>query len=410
MKKTSFSLSLTEKLILLGIGVSPLFFWPWAKVPFEVPKVWGILVCIEVVIASFLWQLNKERSLKLSFSRGWLPLMGFAGAAIASSFLGVNLLKSWWGNYYRMDGLVVFLHLLALVTVTTQVASRKFWQILPKVWAISSSILAITTVVAFLLRTFVLHTWETGLKFGGPLGQSNFLGGYLAITLPLSIYQLGETRFGKEKVCWALGILAQLLALLLTQSKGGLLISLTAVVLTPILLHVKNFHQLRRFWQIGVIIGFICLGSLVGTQIFLDQQGFNAESRERVFHKLLLAIADRPLQGWGWANVDKAFEAHPWPFPILHDIYVDKAHSTILEVFVTTGLVGGVFYLWLIGQTASLLWKRMSAFSEKENQLNQVLFLVFLLSLAQAQLNVISISQELIFWVIVAFSLQVKKQ
>ena len=94
--------------------------------------------------------------------------------------------------------------------------------------------------------------------------------------------------------------------------------------------------------------------------------------------------------GWGWSNFAAAFAAVDWPVPVQNDVYVDKAHSSLLEVLVSTGIVGFSFYLLILG----LMTKRLSG----------EYLLMFILWLVHSQTNIISISEELVFWILVGVS------
>jgi hypothetical protein len=76
------------------------------------------------------------------------------------------------------------------------------------------------------------------------------------------------------------------------------------------------------------------------------------------------------------------------------DIYADKAHSNLLEILVTTGLVGFVIYLLLIVKTVNNLAMNKEVFSK-------ILLLSLVLYIFHSQTNVISISEEVVFWLII---------
>jgi len=122
-----------------------------------------------------------------------------------------------------------------------------------------------------------------------------------------------------------------------------------------------------------------------------------AESRERIVVKGLLAFSKKPLLGWGWANFDHAFESVDWPMKLDSDVYVDKAHSNLLEILVTAGILGFIIYLLIIFRTLILLFDK------------KVFFLTFLLFLFHSQTNVISINEEMMFWLILAIAAGGKK-
>ncbi len=122
------------------------------------------------------------------------------------------------------------------------------------------------------------------------------------------------------------------------------------------------------------------------------------QSRERIIVKGVYGFLQKPVLGWGFANFDYAFKSTVWPTKLGklgNDVYVDKAHSTFLEVLVTTGAIGLGVYLLIIGW---VFWRLVK--NRNKDKWHKTLFLVFLLYLFHAQTNVISIGEELFFWLV----------
>ena len=118
-------------------------------------------------------------------------------------------------------------------------------------------------------------------------------------------------------------------------------------------------------------------------------------SRTRIFHKLGRAIWQRPVLGWGWANVDTAFESIDWPIAVDDEIYIDKAHSELLELAVVSGLFGlGIYLLFLSG-----VYKEVVSSSKINDEWGQTLLLVCLVYFFHSQTNVVSVSESTVFWI-----------
>ncbi|MBX4205730.1 hypothetical protein KW795_00865, partial [Candidatus Microgenomates bacterium] len=90
---------------------------------------------------------------------------------------------------------------------------------------------------------------------------------------------------------------------------------------------------------------------------------------------------------------------------IYHDVYVDKAHSNILESFATTGLVGLSSYIILLFVIGLTLFNR---YRIQKDDWNKLLFFVFLMYLYHSQTNITSIAEEIVFWFIVGTLLIIK--
>lgn len=346
----------------------------------ETARVWFFLRIVEVLGFLSLFTVLNEKT-----NRVWKPgviiLLCVYLAALVSSFTGVNLEHSWVGNYYRFDGLIILTHLVAF-SLWVAFLFKKEWSghVLQ---SISFSVLILAAITIFQGLT------DWGRPVGLAFAQPNFLAGYLLVCLPTLWYFSKLFPAHLRKTIFLSTALMTVLAIVLTQSWGAAL----GIVLFGVLVWIVHDKKRLKLIFPGTLF-FIFIFSLSAYLYFKDTHV--AESRERLVRKLVPAIAARPLLGWGWANVDSAFESTIWPQKFQVDIKVDKAHSHILEWFVTTGMIGGVLYcvlLFLIG--------RRLFYSE-----NKVWIMMFTLFVYHSQTNVISISEELIFWFLVGVALQ----
>lgn len=335
--------------LLTGIGLIPFVFNPWAEIPFEVPKVWFLWRWIEILtVIGFLGSIYRLKNIKLDNKLLGLMVV-WLGVMVAASWFGSDWVKSVWGNAYRIDGLLTVFH-LAILAVLVGIYWQKTWE--TDLGKVLRSSLWVTVI------WLVLNLG----KMAG-FGQPNFLGGYMAVSLPLlSVWW------------WLAGIV-----IFLTQSIGA--------VATLFLFGLVSLLSQRR--RLGLVMLSLFLIFMTGGVVWLlNGQRVSAESRERIFHRALMGWQKRPVLGWGVANVDHAIQSADWPMPVLHDVYVDKAHSTILESLVTTGVIGSLVYLTLTGYLGWRLYHR------KEYVWLTVLILYFF----HAQTNVISIAEEIYFW------------
>lgn len=385
---------LIKYIFLSGFFLLPLVFWPWAIIPYEIPKVQFFQRWMEILgslglVAFFMGGLKKKkfsRETNLSFFVFFFLLIAWL-----ASLLGVDFKKSLWGNYYRADGLLTLLHLAVLFFFLNLFWRRSWRESLVK--AIAAGCFLTSLWILFLgFRFHVLADLRVapfGRAIGGPFGQPNFLAGYLLVCLPFIGYLYSLARKNFQKIFWCLVGLVQLMAMGLTFSRASALGALIFIFLW--LIKVKGAKG-----KILVLLIF-----LIFLLPFLRQRDIGgyyiSENRARIFMKGFLAFTQKPLFGWGWANFDYAFTAVDWPEKFLVDVYVDKAHSGLLEVLVTTGLLGFGFYLAIIIRTWQVLVRTMAR-DKKERFWLETIFLVFFLYFFHSQTNVISIAEEVIFW------------
>ena len=391
----SYAIFAFKSIILTGFLLTPLFYWPWIPIAYEVPKVWLILRWIEFTalfsIIFYPYIIQKEKyDLRLI-----IILLIYLAVSVTTSLTGSDPGRSFWGNYYRIDGLFTLLHLTIFFVMFSLFYRKNLYRQLNMAIGLSVFILSIwVSLEGFLYWVIKLKNiipWEGA--FGGPFGNPNFLGGYLLITVPL-VYSLYKKSISKWKMFWSVTLLLTIPAIILTQSRAAILI----ITLTIIYLAVRNKKISIKKSLILLSIMMLFVLSLLTIRNNRSQDKFIAEGRVRIFTKGFLAFLEKPFLGWGWSNFDHAFESVDWPIKIEKDVYVDKGHSSILENLVTTGIFGLSLYILLISKTALNLYKNKS--------LRDPYFYTFIILIVHSQTNIISISEELLFWLLAAISVK----
>lgn len=363
-KQVKFAPGLAKIIFFIGLFVSPFIFWPWAKIPYEIPRVWFVNRWMEILgVAAFLDLFGKKPLAVNSKIDGKLLglVIGFFLWTVAASILGADFQKSIWGNYYRDDGLFTLAHLVGLFLFTALFWQQSWHKFTFQIIAVGS--LAVS-VMAIIGRT--------------TFGQLNFLAGYLAVTLPF-IWETLQNRWSK------IAVILPIVAIGITKSWSGLI----GIIIFFTYLDAKKLSRPIRLAAISAVGIMMMLTAVYFWHTRLSQpywsRPFVPESRERIIRSVLNGAWQRPLTGWGWANIDYAFDADPWPMKFQPDIYLDKAHSTILEIFATTGVIGLAIYLLLIGRA---IWLSRRT----------VVFLPLVLYLFYSQTNVTSVAAEVVFW------------
>lgn len=380
--KRAISIALVA-ILSLGLVALPLVYWPWAKLPYELPKVWFLARLIEVlaiftfikfVIHKSVWRVNGTLL---------VSVLSFVLVATGASLLGTDFIKSLVGNYYRGDGLVTLYHLVAFAISVSLLWDKAYAKWVPFLLALGSFIAGILSLFS-----------GSGVTFGNP----NFLAGYLTVTLPFLFFCLKESSKNIWRAFWVFGISLQVIAIFNTGSYGAI-VSLF-VVLTAILVLVAKKQRFALF-ILGLLATLTPL--FFWFRDYRSQPVLVAEGRERVFRKIVGGTFKKPLLGYGLANADHAFEAYEWPIKLNNDIYVDKAHSQVLEVFATTGVFGLVVYLFMVGIVCLKLAKKIK--TERFLGWNTILLVTLLTYLVHSQTNVTSIAEEAIFWFVVGLAL-----
>lgn len=361
-----------------GLFISSILFLPNAVFAYELPRVTFVKVWIEILLLTGLLIGHKAIQRRKLDDVLIKSVLLFVVLVVVASFLGKDIFKSFKGNYYRDDGIFTLLHLAGLSFFLSL-----FWD---KTWEKGFvMVLALSCVSNAIISLYLPR---------GTFGHSGFLAGYIATTLPFVLFQLTKQDNLLRKLLWSIAVCLCILVVVLAGALGGFLG--IGVLLIGALLYKANFSRLHIFFILG-----IC-ATLIGLTLFMYKatSPFTFESRQRIITRGILAFTARPIAGWGWANFDHAFESVNWPMHYDHDVYIDKAHGLLLEILVTTGVMGLFSYMLVVGR---VLYKFI-----RDKKLPYIFFLAFLIFIAHSQTNVISISEELVFWVIVGIVMSQK--
>lgn len=308
-----------------------------------------------VFLIGFAWIVKKviyER--RLTRPHFALPIVIFCVIALLSYLFGLTNLVN-FGNLDLRTILVSFSYwfrfvayaLLYFVTIDFLRANpqNKAFLLHLMLW---TSILV--SIGGFLQLIIMPDFTAYAIKYGwdphqnrllGTFFDPNFIGSYFALILALS-FSIYPTSASKTKALVVFSIIFCSVALLLTFSRTGYVAFLAAFLLIGALRSPKL-----------IIIGILCislglLASPRAVQRITDGLSVDATGLKRVesWNKGIRLIANYPLLGVGYNNL-----------PQVQDFYsmVDQFdvnnrsgfENTILSILVTTGIIGGLAYIWL---------------------------------------------------------------
>lgn len=391
---------LNTYLLYITVSILPFIWWPWAAVSIEVPRVYWFIVITWLLCILSLGQLKTFLPTLLKKSTLFKITGAFLLSATVSTILSDNPLKGLIGNYYRADGLITLISLLGFSVLISCYKRQISQYTLATSWFVSSVLIGLWSCIDRLyilpeLRTFGFWPEPSSISFG----NVNFLAGYLVISLPFGWYLWQNTKKALYRALIGLGMTIIILAILASQSIGAI----ACLLLASVLLFLSRY-------PLKISVGVLAVGIVAFCFIFYVKEvrtpTFVAEGRPRIFSKLLLSMVHKPLFGWGVAQVDTAFDTVIYPYYMKRDIYLDKAHSTLLETLVTTGIVGLTLYLFIWG----VLFKKVHSAivkskSHQDTLWHKTMLLTLIIFLFHSQTNIISINEELIFWFILGWYL-----
>ncbi|GGO35248.1 hypothetical protein GCM10008949_37330 [Deinococcus humi] len=243
-----------------------------------------------------------------------LLLAIFLGWLVISALLTGNRGVNWWGPQDRADGVVM--HTVYVVVLLGG------WVLVHQL-GMRARLLTGLTVAGILLALWSLAQ-QLGLigvigegaiqgvvatLAGGPMGQRGYMGGLLALLLPLAIITAGRTRMR----WWAFaGVVLMTWALAGAYTRGTWLAGIAGVGW----LAVWGWRILPKQVWLAVPLG-LCLfaGTLALREPVRDFNGakglLDGSQRTVLWNSALYGIVQRPIFGWGAPGVWRAMAARP---------------------------------------------------------------------------------------------------
>lgn len=314
-----------------------------------------LLVFLSLIKYLCLDEKSKFNQIILKFFKKYwiLPLIILIFFLI-SIFWSVNPGMSFWGSLERQLGWVslanffLFSFFLALNLLFSKNKDRKINKII-LVASVSGFLVAVYAVLQFLGIDFL--TWNepaaiTKRAFSS-LGQPNFLGSFLLLSLPLSVYLIKKNNNVYLKALFSLFFLVQFLALIFSGSRGAWMGFLGGVLFFIFYLF---FKKNKKVFIIGGISFVLLITSLfLGSNIFSQrlQSSFNFSkggvlARTSLWPASWNSFLERPW-GYGLENQREVLIASydvNWGTFNKVNVMFDRAHNIFLDILLETGLVG----------------------------------------------------------------------
>ncbi len=364
-----------DYVLLFLVAAIPLIINPTAYDYWYKPKADSVVALL--LIGGMAWLLKAvwvDKSFQWQKSSLYVPLLLYGSTAVLATVFSVDPPKSLYGDTLREEGLVTILSYLGITLfVINHVRNRHLAKRLLVGLTLSTSLLSAYGIVQYLgynpTEHFFIPMPKT--RAGSTLGNPNFLGKYLALTLPCIIaFYLGE-RANRWRWMVLPSIAVSFGCLVVTFTRAayiGLVVGLACLIL--LFLRFQSFKR-RDLLTIGVIFGTIILFFNIYTphspreegvsrpgpvseriaSVVDTKKGIGVATRLFVWKKTLKLIAGRPVLGYGPETFQEAFRPYNVEYVRLFGDYVviDRAHNNYLDIAYATGLLGLACYLSILG-------------------------------------------------------------
>lgn len=363
-----------SKIVRWGLYICPLAILLYINnliYPLVTLKVFGFHILVELTVAAWvaLAVFHKEYRPRLSKLVGALGL--FLAMLALASLTGVNLHRSFWSIQERAIGVFSLLHFYAYFLVLTAMRRHINWR------SFMSYLFGLGFIVGFfaIIQKIAPTVFEgsDARRPGSFMGNPAFLAPYLMFNMFIGAWLARTSQRKGVKIWLWLGIATLALVILLGQTRGalvGLVLGAVSTLGYIALRKLKPFSVrtsiIKNIPLLGIAAMIVFGGVFFATRsaaVWQKVPGLNRlaqiSSIDATVGNRLIAwktaidiIKTKPLLGYGWENFKYPFDQRYNPVLLrtgFAETYWDKPHNVYLEILATSGVVGFLAYVLLIG-------------------------------------------------------------
>ena len=365
------------------------------------------------LIKALFWPSQRKFSLRYL----WLVLALLIFGAL-SLFFSVDSANSYYGLSDRQQGyrsllfyawwfFLLFYNLAATDNLEKKL-SRIFWVIMG-----ASFLVSLYAILQILGIDFIAWTEPpfVTLRATSTLGQPNFLGSYLLLVMPLTIYGLIKYRHFWRRFILALLLPMQFITLIITESRAAWLGLLGALILLA-------GWNLSRFWpkiSASKKRGLILISVLAAITFFLalsqssyvadrfkssvDLKHGSVSARLNFWSGAVKSIWEKPWLGYGWENQGIEFIKYyqvNWAESGFVNASTNRAHNVILDILLAVGIIGLIFYVWIYA--SFFRWANRNRSDERYRIWSEALLAAVLACLISLLFSFSIVVTEVYFW------------
>jgi tetratricopeptide (TPR) repeat protein len=391
-KISSFCDKVIEACWLAALVIAPLFINFHSSVSFEPDKSTMVRSIALVMLAAFIIKRASWAELKPRLKQPLFILTILLGLSyLGSTFLSVLPAGSWWGSYARGQGTYSLMGYFVIFAITALTLKDRAQLDRIFVTIILASIPVVTYGFVQKLKLDVLP-WgaDFSTRIASTMGNPIFLGSYLIMVIPLTIYLL--IRAIKESspaksAFYIVILLAQIFCLILTESRGPLLgLFLVAISLFLILSGLVFRNKILSWGGFGyatVLLTFFMLLSMPNTPFQglkskMGRLGQMLEAREGAANvrlliwqgvvKMVQSDSYRALVGYGPETMSVPYYKY-CPAELVTSenkiTFPDRSHNELFDTVITNGLIGVLLYLLLFSAIIFYAFKALGLITNK---------------------------------------------
>lgn len=359
------------KLIKFGIGFIlfiPLYVGGSFFFPFIFPKIWLFQLITEIILFLYVVLAISDNRYRPKYNLVFYAIFALTAVLIITSFTGIDVFRSFWGNSERMSGVIAWFHFVAFAIILNGILKTE------KEWRNFFGIAAVVSILEFfyvLAQYFgASFTWLPGSQIG-TIGNTDLLATYAIFSAFFSLYlwQISKFQVSSSKIqwLWAAAFFLNIGTLYFASSRGAIL-GFGAGIFVYVLTQVWQKPQTRKVFAAIILIPVVLYALLWlarGTEfvkktsqltriVNFSLKDDTVQQRFTEWGIAFEAFKARPIFGFGPNNYLYLHNAYLNPKVYnLRETNFDRAHNAYLDYASMSGVLGLVSYVFLI---AVLFW------------------------------------------------------
>lgn len=373
----------------------PLSFSDFFTVGFEFPKTIVFRTGVLLLLLVFLLRIIFEKKIELPrlFYKSYIFISAFLLILLLgiSTAFSIAPIASLLGEYSRQQGYISFLfYFVFFILLLLNLKTKK--QILRIFVAITLTGAAVATYG--ILQKFgfdpFFRTWITDQFLGrifSTIGQPNALGQFLILALPIT---MSAAIFARRSAFFLGSSLVMIAALVFTLSRSSVLGFACAIFIALILLSYYYNRVRLRIAGLCVLLVFLApfsFANIFSTNTFVSENkvlsrftltGENVrsiQSRMYIWPAAIKMFQEKPVIGNGLGLFPilypKYLDSRIYNYENLHST-VDKAHNEVLDMAVSSGILGVLLYISIF----IILFVEIFKFVKKKPKIEDLFFVL----------------------------------
>lgn len=426
------------------IILTPLVRYPYILETVSLPKFAFIVTSTTLLLGAWLAGLILKGELSLKSSPLYFTVFGFWAISVLATMTSLRPTTSWFGNITRYQGLLsLTCYLILFLLAVNHFKSDKDRLHCMIAVAVAGSAAAIIGVLQHFGFGFgSLHLFFVGSKtrVESNLGNPNFLGAFLTLTIPVSFAALFIFLLNREReesgrmspfvftiASLVVSVVLQFSALYFTLSRGAWIGVASAFLAGTLLVFFATTAVKKKILVPTVIFLVLLTISLSASAFFVFYRhqllfskkpkhqvaavfsyvtgSATSKSRFMLWSATLGMIKDHPILGTGPDTYGLAFPKYRPPTydkRVGFSEYPDRPHNDFLQTATEVGLPGFSFYLATIIAAIGILLRILRRSLDPSRSLFAVFTIASIVGYTvQNQFNFHTISTAPLYWLII---------